>query len=171
MSYKSLTSFEAQKKLSDLKVEDPAFWNELSAETVASDLPTSNEIIPEDTMDQGDHNKYGDDSSIGLATVVKAVVDKHVAVLKTVGIWKDGSLVQEMLAEDNNEEPGDLIDGMDQTVVNKVHNSHAQMHAHTNVTIGNLPEEQGHGRRIKISNKQFANFICHDDNEHSDVEV
>lgn len=147
------------------------FWNELSAETVASDLPASNEVVPEDTMDQGDHDEYGDDSSIGLATVVKAVVDKHAAVLKTVGIREDGGLVRETLAEDNNEEPGDLIDGMDQTVANKVHNSRAQMRAHTNVTIGNLPEEQGRGRRIKISNKQFANFIRHDDDEHSDVEV
>ena len=41
----------------------------------------------------------------------------------------------------------------------------------TNTTADNSPEHQGHGRRKKISNKQFANFIRHDDNEDSDIEM
>ena len=80
LSYESLTSFEARKKLRDLKVDDPEFWNELSAEMVASNQPASNEVVPEDMVDEGDHDEYGDDSSIGLATVVKAVVDERAAV-------------------------------------------------------------------------------------------
>jgi hypothetical protein len=69
-----------------LKVEDPAFWNELVVEMVASDLPAPNEIVLEDTIDKGDDDEYGDDSSIGLAIVVKAVVDEGTAALKAVGI-------------------------------------------------------------------------------------
>ena len=83
----------------------------------------------------------------------------------------DRGLVWETLAEDDNEEPVGLINGVDRAVANQVHNSRAQMHAHTNVPIENLPEEQGRGRMKKISNKQFANFICHDDNEDSDIEM
>ena len=134
-----------------MKVDDPEFWNELSVEMVASNLPASNEVIPEDMVDEGDHDEYGDDSSIGLATVVKAVVDECAAVqnLKTMGGENsDRGLVQEMLMEDDNEEPVGLIDGADQAVANQVHNSCAQKHAHTNVPIENLPE-QGHGRRKK----------------------
>ena len=119
-----------------------------------SDLPASNEVVPEDMVDEGDHDEYDDDSSIRLATVVKAVVDERAAVqnLKTMGGEdSDRGLVQEMLTEDDNEEPVGLIDGADRAVANQVHNSHAQKHAHTNVPIENLPE-QGHGRRKKISN-------------------
>jgi hypothetical protein len=42
--------------------------------------------VLEDTIDKGDDDEYGDDSSIGLAIVVKAVVDEGTAVLKAVGI-------------------------------------------------------------------------------------
>ena len=32
------------------------------------------------------------------------------------------------------------------------------------------PEQQGHGRRKRVSNRQFTNFSHHNDNEDSDVE-
>jgi hypothetical protein len=173
LSNESLTSFDARKKLRDLKVEDPAFWNELVVETVASDLPAPNEIVPEDTIDEGDDDEYGDDSSIGLAIVVKAVVDEGTAALKAVGIREDGGLVREAFAEDDNEAPADLIDGM----VDKKQRIHtgdidgSHLGTRTNTAADNSPEHQGHGRRKKISNKQFANFIRHDDNEDSDIEM
>ena len=166
LSYESLTSFDAQKKLRDLKVEDPMFWNELSGEGVISDLPAPDEIVPEDAIDEGDDDEYGDDSSIGLATVVKAIVNKGAAALKAaVGIREDGGLVWEAFAEDNNEEPMDLINGM-------VDDGQGDgMGTCTNTAGENLPQKEGRGRRKKISNKQFANFICHDDNEDSDFEL
>ena len=108
LSYESLTLFDAWKKLRDLKVEDPVFWNELSGEGVASDLPAPEEIVPEDAIDEGDDDAYGDDSSIGLATVVKAIINEGAAALKAVvGIW-DGGLTWEAFTEDNNEELMDL---------------------------------------------------------------
>jgi hypothetical protein len=174
LSYESLTLFDAQKKLRDLKVEDPVFWNELSGEGVASDLPAPDETVPEDAIDEGDDDEYGDDSSIGLATVVKAVVNEGATALKAVvGIWEDGGLAREAFAEDDNEEPVDLIDGMvdDGHVPTGVVDDSDGMGTRTNAAGENLPQNEGRGRRKKISNKQFANFIRHDDNEDSDFEL
>ena len=182
ISYESLTSFDARKKLRDLKVENPAFWNELSVQTVApdSDLPAPNEIVPEDTLYEGDGDKYGDDSSIGLATVVKAVISEGAVVLKAVGIREDGGLVQEAFAEDGDneephwQEPADLngsgkVDKKLGVHTGDIDSSH--LDTRTNTATNNFPEQQGRGRRKKVSNKQFANFIRHDDNEDSDIEI
>ena len=171
LSNESLTSFDARKKLRDLKVEDPTFWNDLSVQTVASDLPTPNEAVPEDTLDEGDNDEYGDDSSIGLAAVVKAVVDEGSAVQKAVGIREDGGLVRDVFAEDDSNEepqevPADLIGGKVDEKHGAIDGSHTD--ARTNTAT---PEQQGRGRRKKVSNKQFTNFIRHDDNEDSDIEM
>jgi hypothetical protein len=157
-----------------LKVEDPTFWTELSVETVASDLPAPNEIVTEDTIDKGDDDEYGDDSSIGLATMVKAVIDEGTAMLKVVGIREDGGLVREAFAEDDNKEPADLIDGPE--MVDEKHGVHtcvidgSHPGTHTN-TADNSPEQQGRGRRKKMCNKHFANFIRHNDNKDLDIEM
>ena len=67
----------------------------------------------------------------------------------------------------------DLIDGM-------VDNGHVPtgviddsdgMGTRTNTASENLPQKEGRGRCKKISNKQFANFIHHDDNEDLDFEL
>lgn len=174
LSYESLTSFDARKKLRDLKVEDPTFWNELSGEGVASDLPAPNEDVPEDASDEGDVDEYGDDSSIGLATVVRAVVNEGAAALKAaVGIREDGGLVREAFAEDDNEEPADLIDGMvdNQLGVHTGVDSDSHMGTRTNTAGENNLQKEGRGRRKKTSNKQFSNFIRHDDNEDSDIDM
>ena len=78
-------SFDAQKKLCELKFEDAAFWNELSVEMVAADLPAPDDIVEEDIVDEGDADEIGDDSSIGFAKVIRAVVDEGTVALRVVG--------------------------------------------------------------------------------------
>ena len=72
---------------------------------VATDLPAPNEIMEEDIIDECDINKIGDDSSIGFAKVIRAVIDKGTVVLRAVATQEDGGLVHEALAEDDSEEP------------------------------------------------------------------
>ncbi|KAF8805765.1 hypothetical protein BYT27DRAFT_7103779, partial [Phlegmacium glaucopus] len=161
LSYESLTSFDARNKLRELKVDDPVFWNELlvDLETSTSDLPASNKIIPEDIIDEGSDDEYGNDSSIRLAAVVKAVVDKSSAALKAVGIQEDRGLMRETLAEDDNEAPADLFDGWadesHETQTGVRRSSHVG--TRTNAAGENLP--QGCGQRKNISNKQFTSSI------------
>ena len=83
--YESLMSFDVQKKLCELKFEDPTFCNELSVEMVAADLPAPDKIMEEDIVDKGDVNEIGDVGSIGFAKVIRAMVDKGTAVLRVVG--------------------------------------------------------------------------------------
>ena len=60
--------------------------------------------VEEDIIDEGDIDKIGDDSSIGFARVIRAVIDEGTVVLRAVGTWEDEGLVQEALAEDDSEE-------------------------------------------------------------------
>ena len=105
--------------------------------------------------------------------MVKAIINKGAAALKAVvGIW-DGGLTQEAFTEDNNEEPMDLMDGMvdDGHVPTGVVDDSDSMGTLTSTAGESLPQKEGHGRWKKISNKQFANFIHHDDNDDSDFEL
>ena len=187
LSYESLTSFDARKKLRELKFEDAAFWNELSVEMVAADLPAPDDIVEEDIVDEGDTDEIGDDSSIGFAKVIRAVVDEGTVALRVVGTQEDGGLVQEALAEDDNEEPvfqGEFAeDKCEEPVIDAMADNRHKLGVHTGIAndsypgtsrntgaVESGPEQQGRGRRKRVSNRQFTNFICHNDNKDSDVE-
>ena len=180
-------SFDAQKKVHELKFEDVAFWNELSVEVVAADLPTPDNIVEEDIVDEGDTDEIGDDSSIGFAKVIRAIVDEGTVALRVVGTREDGGLVQEALAKDDNEEPvlqGEFAkDKGEEPVIDAMADNRHKLRVHTGIAndsypgtsrntgaVESGPEQQGRGRRKRVSNRQFTNFICHNNNEDSDVE-
>ena len=154
---------------------------------VATDLPTPNEIMEEDIVDEDDVDEIGDDSSIGFAKVIRAIIDEGTAVLKVVGTQEDGGLVQEALAEDNGKEPivketfaedtgEEPVDFIDAMVDNKlgVHTGVADDSypgaSRNTGTAESQPEQQGCGRWKRVSNRQFMNFIHHNNNKDSDAE-
>ena len=58
------------EKLRNLKVDNPAFWAELSIEKEDTTLPVADDNAPEDAIDIEEDGSYGDDSSISLSAVV-----------------------------------------------------------------------------------------------------
>ena len=170
-----------------MKFEDVAFWNELSVEMVATNLPAPDDIVEEDIVDEGDADEIGDDSSIGFAKVIRAVVDEGTVALRAVGTREDGGLVQEALAEDDNEEPvfqGEFAeDKCEEPIIDAMADNWHKLGVHTGVANDSYlgtsrntgamesgPEQQGRGRCKRVSNRQFTNFIHHNDNEDSNVE-
>jgi len=169
LSYESLTSFEAQEKLRGLKIADPDFWNELTLNAICENLPDSNTTIEEDTtVALGDFDDYGDDSSISISTVISEVMKG--------GAGREGGLVPQELAEDEDAEPVDSIDmgvALDQPTDS---GSHALAPAvETSTAERSLGDRVGErkGKRKRMANRWYAlkSFICHNDDEGSDVDV
>ncbi|KAF8173665.1 hypothetical protein BJ912DRAFT_859179 [Pholiota molesta] len=169
LSYSSLMSFEARDKLRNLKTTDPEFWNELTSNK-EEDLPAPEEIIPEDTtIDDGDAENLGDDSSIPLPVVIRSTMQEDNVgggVIESM----HGGLVSSRLAE-KDEEPIDAIDGpaaADTDVRTVVAGEAANVAMPSGSSTGN-----GTGKRRRFANTRYTlkDFIRHDDNDASDAEA
>jgi len=147
LSYESLTSFEAREKLRNLKTDNPEFWAELSMEKEDTSLPAPDDVVPEDVVDIEEDDNHGDDSSIPISAVIGAVV--------TGKGTKDGCLVSQDLAGDDNEAPVDGIDGQDEDSLG-IHTTVSEEASHSAVSGIQPPAEKGRGKRTKISNKWYT---------------
>jgi hypothetical protein len=168
LSYESLTSFEAREKLRGLKTTDPEFWSELTLNTLHKDLPDSNTAIEEDTINApGDVDDYGDDSSISVSTVISEVMKG--------GTGREGGLVPQELAEDEDVEP---VETIDMAVGHTDSSSHAMAPAvetpglSAKRSLGDRMDER-RGKRKRTANKWYAlkSFIRHNDDEDSDIDM
>ena len=136
-------------------------------EMVAADLPAPDNIMEEDIVDKGDANEIGDDSSIGFAKVIRAVVDKGTVALRAVGTREDGGLVQEALAEDDNKEPifqgAFAKDKGEEPIIDAMADNWHELRVHTGVANDSYPgtsrntgamesgpEQQGHSRHKRF---------------------
>jgi hypothetical protein len=71
LSYQSLTSFTARKKLCNLKSTNPEFWQELT--TVAHQTIPNDNIIDEDDVEAADA-QFDDDSDLPCDTIIEHVI-------------------------------------------------------------------------------------------------
>lgn len=172
LSYGSLTSFEAREKLRGLKTADSDFWNELTLDARHKDLPDANTTVEEDTIEApGDFDDYGDDSSFSVSAVISEVMKG--------GAGREGGLVAQGLAEDEDAEPVESIDmsfDINQPTDSSSHTLSPTVAATSSGEIGSLGVEAGKttsGKRKRTANRWYAlkGFIRHNDNEGSDVEM
>ena len=147
------------EKLRSLKTSDPEFWAELCQDATASDLPDEGLSVPEDEQDLYDEDLPGDDS---CTTIHEVVVD----ILE--GDGKEGGLVPSNLAEDGGAEPVDINSG-------PVNNENLLTDDIPSTSEQKADAEPGiaGGKRKRTANRWYSvkNFIRHNDDEGSDIEL